>query len=82
MLPMYIITPVPPKGVLINHNWFLKFNGVESHFYTLYVERGLPNSADQDSQLHIHSKLHFHHKCSVVPRSNNDFCSSLFTINA
>ena len=29
---------------------------------------------------HIYSKLHFHHKCSVVPRSDTDFCASLFTI--
>ena len=28
----------------------------------------------------IYSKLHFHHKSSVVPRSDNDFCASLFTI--
>ena len=28
----------------------------------------------------IYSKLHFHHKCSVVPRSDTDFCVSLFTI--
>ena len=28
----------------------------------------------------IYSKLHFHHKCSVVPRSDTDFCASLFTI--
>ena len=28
----------------------------------------------------IYSKLHFHHKCSVVPRSDTDFCMSLFTI--
>ena len=27
----------------------------------------------------IYSKLHFHHKCSVVPRSDTDFCMSLFT---
>ena len=26
------------------------------------------------------SKLHFHHKSSVVPRSDNDFCASLFRI--
>ena len=29
---------------------------------------------------HIYSKLHFHHKCSVVPRCYTDFCASLFTI--
>ena len=29
---------------------------------------------------HIYSKLHFNHKSSVVPRSDNDFCASLFTI--
>ena len=29
---------------------------------------------------HIYSKLHFHHKSSVVPRSDNDICTSLFTI--
>ena len=29
---------------------------------------------------HIYSKLHSHHKCSVVPRSDTDFCASLFTI--
>ena len=28
----------------------------------------------------IYSKLHFHHKSSVVARSDNDFCASLFTI--
>ena len=28
----------------------------------------------------IWSTLHFHHKCSVVPRSDTDFCASLFTI--
>ena len=28
----------------------------------------------------IYSKLHFLHKCSVVPRSDTDFCASLFTI--
>ena len=28
---------------------------------------------------HIYSKLHFHLKSSVVPRSDNDFCTSLFT---
>ena len=28
----------------------------------------------------IYSKLHSHHKCSVVPRSDTDFCASLFTI--
>ena len=28
----------------------------------------------------IYSKLHFHHKSSVVSRSDNDFCASLFTI--
>ena len=26
------------------------------------------------------SKLHFHHKSSIVPRSDNYFCASLFTI--
>ena len=29
---------------------------------------------------HIYSKLHLHHKFSVVPRSNDDFCASVFTI--
>ena len=29
---------------------------------------------------HIYSKLHFHHKSSVVPHSDNDICASLFTI--
>ena len=28
----------------------------------------------------IYSKLHFHHKCLVVPRSDTDFRASLFTI--
>ena len=28
----------------------------------------------------IYSKLHSHHKCSVVPRPDTDFCASLFTI--
>ena len=28
----------------------------------------------------IYSKLHFHHKSSVVPHSDNDFCAALFTI--
>ena len=28
----------------------------------------------------IYSKLHFHHKSSVVPHSDNDFCVPLFTI--
>ena len=31
-------------------------------------------------KLDIYSKLHFHHTCSVVPRSDTDFCASLFTI--
>ena len=30
------------------------------------------------SSRHIYFKLHFHHKSSVVPRSDNDFCASLF----
>ena len=29
---------------------------------------------------HSYSKLHSHHKCLVVPRSDTDFCASLFTI--
>ena len=29
---------------------------------------------------HIYSKLHFHYKSSALPRSDNDFCASLFTI--
>ena len=29
---------------------------------------------------HIYSKLHFHHTFSVVPRSDNVFCASLFAI--
>ena len=29
---------------------------------------------------YIYSKLHFHHKSLVVPCSDNDFCTSLFTI--
>ena len=28
----------------------------------------------------IYSKLHFYHKSSVVPRSDNDFCAFLFAI--
>ena len=28
----------------------------------------------------IYSKLHFYHKCPVVPGSDTDFCASLFTI--
>ena len=28
----------------------------------------------------IYSKLHFHHKSSVVPCSVYDFCTSMFTI--
>ena len=27
-----------------------------------------------------YSKLHFHNKLSVVPRSDNDYCASLLTI--
>ena len=34
----------------------------------------------QKNSRDIYSKLHFHHKCSVVPRSDTDFCASLFTI--
>ena len=33
----------------------------------------------EKNSIHIYSKLHFHHKSSVVPRSDNDFCASLFT---
>ena len=29
---------------------------------------------------HIYSKLHFHHTCSVVPRSDTNFYASLCTI--
>ena len=29
---------------------------------------------------YIYSKLHFYHKSLVVPRSDNDFCASLFII--
>ena len=29
---------------------------------------------------YIYSKLHFHHNSSVVPRCDNAFCASLFTI--
>ena len=29
---------------------------------------------------HFYSKLHFHHKSTVVPRSDNHCCTSLFTI--
>ena len=34
----------------------------------------------QKNSRHIYSKLHFHHKCSVVPHSDTDFCTSLFMI--
>ena len=34
----------------------------------------------RENSRHIYSKLHFRHKSSVVPRSDNDFCASLFTI--
>ena len=29
---------------------------------------------------YIYSKLHFHHRSSVLPRSDNDFCASWFMI--
>ena len=32
-----------------------------------------------EKKLKTYSKLHFHHKCSVVPRSETDFCTSVFT---
>ena len=36
----------------------------------------LPFEKTQD----IYSRLHFRHKSSVVPHSDNEFCTSLFTI--
>ena len=40
----------------------------------------LKTSYFPEKNRHIYSKLHFHHKSSVVPRTNNDFCAFLFTI--
>ena len=34
----------------------------------------------KNNSKHIYSKLHFHHKRSVVPRSDTDICASLITI--
>ena len=33
---------------------------------------------EKKNSRHIYSELYFHHKSSVVPRSDTDFCASLF----
>ena len=38
------------------------------------------NIFENKNSRHIYSKFNFHHKFSVVPLSDNDFCASLFTI--
>ena len=48
--------------------------------FPIYLKTSETIAIFRKNSRHIYSKLHFHHKCSVVPHSDTDFCTSLFTI--
>ena len=59
--------------------WYrsVSYSSVRTHF-TLKTSETIANFRKSSRQ--IYSKLYFHHKCSVVHRSDTEFCASLFMI--